>query len=123
MARRMRAASVLAVSSSIENRRPSPKRHLASSLLSSTALCSQESQYVCRLIFVSVWSAFLRPKGPGQVNSTLIAIEFVVSGLIDSLSEDRAGIAAEFSGVILNGGDQVATFIEIILRQGQSASL
>lgn len=57
------------------------------------------------------------------MNSTLIAIEFVASGLIDSVSEDRAGIAAEFSGVILNGGDQVATFIEIILRQGQSASL
>lgn len=57
------------------------------------------------------------------MNSTLIAIEFVFSGLIDSVSEDRAGIAAEFSGVILNGGDQVATFIEIILRQGRSASL
>lgn len=63
MARRMRAASVLAVSSSFENRRSSPKRRLALPLRASIALRSQESQYICRLIFASVWPAFLRPKG------------------------------------------------------------
>ena len=80
MARRMRAASVLAVSSSLENRRSSPKRRLALPLRPSTALRSQESQYICRLIFASVWSAFLRPKGgpdrriPRSLQKSLLAL-------------------------------------------------
>lgn len=80
MARRMRAASVLAVSSSLENRQSSSKRRLALPLRPSTALRSQELQYICRLIFASVWSAFLRPKVgpdrriPSSLQSSLLAL-------------------------------------------------
>ena len=63
MASMMRAASVLAVSSSLEKMRSRPKRRLEFPLRPSMAFRSQESLYIWRLILESVREVFLRPRG------------------------------------------------------------
>ena len=62
MAKRISAASVLAVSSSLAAIRSNPKRRLAFPFLASTALRSQASWYICRFCFLSASPVFGRPR-------------------------------------------------------------
>ena len=60
----------------------------------------------------------------GQADATLFAVELILSGLVDFVSEHGSGIAAELAEIVLHGGNQVAALVEIaptgLLQEGEA---
>ena len=114
MAKRISAASALAVSSSLAAIISNPKRRLAFPFFPSTAFQLQATLYICRFCFLSVSTTLgLSRTGSVQSDSLFLAECPIRTGLVNLIGKNRSGVAAEFPVIILDYRSQVAAFVEI----------